>query len=118
MATARWRRVPPQEQDLYGPAKPTAWLSTMEMAHSSVEEQQRMAAQRRRSALEQYARQHRMLAADVERRFLVHPDRRFTDRAEALRWLDEHPSEPSGLDIKARRVKRLVGEGCPCTVSA
>ncbi len=107
MATARRRSQPP-EQDLYGPAKPAAWLSPQELAESSVQEQHRIAAARRKAVTEEYAREHRMLVADVERRFLVHPDHKFTDRREALRRLAEHPSEPSGLDIRARRVARLV----------
>ncbi len=106
MATAR-RRGQSQEHDLYGPAKPAAWLSTMEMADISVEEQHRLATRRRRSALEDHADQNKILVADVERRFFAHPDRRFTDRAKALRWLAEHPQEPSGLNIRARRQAQL-----------
>lgn len=106
MATAR-RRNAPQEQDLYGPAKPAAWLSPQELTDMPVEEQHRLAATRRRSVLEDYARQHRMLVGDVDRRFLVHPDRRFTDRAETLRWLARHGWQGSG-DIERRRRARLA----------
>ncbi len=107
MATAH-RRGQPQEHDLFGPARPAAWLSPQELTDMSVEEQHRLAATRRRSALEDYARQHRVLVADVERRFLVHPDCQFTDRAEALRWIAEEVTVQSGRDIRARRVVALA----------
>lgn len=80
MATAR-RRSQPQEPDLYGPGKPVAWLSLQELSDMSAEAQHRLAATRRRAAVEEYARQHRMLIGDVERQFMVRPDHRSSDRA-------------------------------------
>ncbi len=109
MATVR-RRGQPQERDLYGPARPATWLDEQELADLSLEEQHQLATARRRCALDAYARERRMSYADVERWFLVHPERKFTDRAEALRWIAEHVTEASGLDIPARRLVRLVAE--------
>ncbi len=58
-------------------------------------------------ALEDYAMAHRMLVADVERRFLIAPDDKITERARALRRIPER-GEPSGLDIPARRLRWLT----------
>ncbi len=107
MATARRKPQQDSEERLYGPAQLFVWLTNAELGTLPVGERHRLAAERRQAAIEDYALARRMLVGEAERRFLVHPDRKITDRDVALRSLAQH-GEPSGLNIRTRREERVV----------
>ncbi len=90
VATA-WRK-PQQdtEERLYGPAQPTVWLSTVEMEPLPLVERHRLAAVRRRQAMQDYA-----CATDACRR-------RGTALPRASRPQDQRPGHRHAVDRRAR----------------
>lgn len=81
---------------------PAFWLSRAEMACLPVHDQWQLASVRRRASIVEYAQAHGLLIGEAERRFLVAPDKKYTDRSAALRWITDH-GQASGLGIDQRR---------------
>jgi hypothetical protein len=109
MGRARARRQQsPSGEDRLTLTAPEAWLSPAELATLDVEARWRLAAERRRAALQVYAREHRLYLDEATRRF---SGPRIRDRRQALAYAAEHEHrdhEELAALIRTRRRAALV----------